>query len=57
MRFKAVAGVEVFDLETFGSQARASGSDQLGHPLKGRYWRHSGHRWIFARHNLSANDP
>jgi hypothetical protein len=37
MRSKAVAWVEVFDLETFGSQVRCSDSDRLARPLDVRY--------------------
>ncbi len=57
MRSKAVAWAEVFYLETFGSQVRCSGSDQLGHPLIGRYWRHSGHWLALALNGSVANDP
>jgi hypothetical protein len=57
MRSKAVAWVKIFDLDTFGSQARCSGSDQLGPPLKGRYWRHSGHWLALALNGSVANDP
>ena len=53
----AVAWVEVFDLETFGSQVRCSGSGRLARPLNVRYWSNSGQRWILACDGLSAFDP